>query len=210
MRRQLVEQFGTERVEQGGLKVYTTIDPYMQRAADAAVEQSIAEIEKSLPKRKTPRDPLQAALIAIDPDTGAVRAMVGGRDFRASNFNRATLARRQPGSAFKPFVYAAAVEGGFGPDDLIEGLDDPVEASNAAWTPDDEHVDEDVLTLREGLRMSSNRAAVQLLTTVGLRADDEVGAGFRLRRSAGRAVGRAGLRRGDAERDHRRVRRVRE
>jgi penicillin-binding protein 1A len=169
VRRQLVEQFGSERVEQGGLLVYTTIDPYMQRAADAAVDQSIAEIEKSLPKRTTPRDPLQAALIAIDPDTGAVRAMVGGRDFRASNFNRATRARRQPGSAFKPFVYAAAVEGGFGPDDLIEGLDEAIEASNVMWTPDDEHVDDEVLTLREGLRLSSNRAAVQLLSTVGLK-----------------------------------------
>jgi penicillin-binding protein 1A len=186
VRRQLVEQFGNERVEQGGLKVYTTIDPYMQRAADAAVDQSIVDIEKSLPKSKTPRQPvrlgpgakrqdlaqgqpLQGALIAIDPDSGAVRAMVGGRDFRASNFNRAIRARRQPGSAFKPFVYAAAVEGGFGPDDLIEGLGDPIEASNVAWTPDDEHVDEDALTLREGLRLSSNRAAVQLLTTVGLK-----------------------------------------
>ncbi len=70
--------------------------------------------------------------------------MVGGRDFRVSNFNRATRAKRQPGSAFKPFVYAAAVEDGFGPDDLIERLDEPVDASNAAWTPDDEHVDDQV------------------------------------------------------------------
>ena len=190
----------TSASSEGGLQVYTTIDPYMQRAADAAVDQSIAEIEKSLPKQKTPRDPLQAALIAIDPATGAVRAMVGGRDFRASNFNRATRAKRQPGSAFKPFVYAAAVEDGFGPDDMIEGLDEPVEASNAAWTPDDEHVDEEALTLREGLRLSSNRAAVQLLTTVGLQQTMKSGARFRLRRPAGRAVGRARLRRGHAER----------
>jgi len=178
VRRQLVEQFGQERIDQGGLKVYTTIDPYMQRAADAAVDQSIAEIEKSLPKSKTPREPLQAALMAIDPDTGAVRAMVGGRDFRASNFNRATRARRQPGSAFKPFVYAAAVEDGLGPDDLIEGLDEPMEASNAAWTPDDEHVYEDVLTLRDGLRLSSNRAAVSLLRTVGLKQTMRQAEGF--------------------------------
>ena len=178
VRRQLVEQFGSERIEQGGLKVYTTIDPYMQRAADAAVDESLAAIEKSLPKRKTPRDPLQAALIAIDPRTGAVRAMVGGRDFSTSNFNRATRARRQPGSAFKPFVYATAVEDGLGPDDLIEGLDEPVEASNAAWTPDDEHVDDEVLTLREGLRLSSNRAAVRLLSTVGLRQAMKQARGF--------------------------------
>ena len=137
--------------------MFTTIDPYMQRAADAAVDQSIAEIEKSLPKSKTPRDPLQAALIAIDPDTGAVRAMVGGRDFRAGNFNRATRAKRQPGSAFKPFVYAAAVESGLGPEDLIEGLGDPIDASNASWTPDDEHVDEDVLTLRRPATVEQSR-----------------------------------------------------
>jgi membrane carboxypeptidase/penicillin-binding protein len=104
--------------------------------------------------------------------------MVGGRDFRVSNFNRATVARRQPGSAFKPFVYAAAVEDGFGPDDLIEHLDEPVEASNAAWTPDDEHVDDQVLTLREGLRLSSNRAAVQLLSNVGLRQTMKSARGF--------------------------------
>ncbi len=178
VRRQLVEQFGQERVDQGGLKIYTTIDPYMQRAADAAVQKSLAEIEKSLPKSKTPRDPLQGALVALDPQSGAVRAMVGGRDFARSNFNRATRARRQPGSAFKPFVYAAAVEDGFGPDDLIEDLDEPVEASNAAWTPDDEHVDEEVLTLREALRKSSNRAAVRLLSTIGLRQAMKQARGF--------------------------------
>ena len=176
VRRQLVEKFGAERVEQGGLQVYTTIDPYMQRAADAAVEQSIAEIEESLTKAKaktaskanTPRVPLQGALIAIDPDSGAVRAMVGGRDFKDSSYNRAISARRQPGSAFKPFVYAAAVESGFGPDDVIDGLLDSEDVENAAWTPDDDHLEEDSVTLREGLRMSSNRAAVRLLTTVGL------------------------------------------
>jgi membrane carboxypeptidase/penicillin-binding protein len=85
-------------------------------------------------------------------------------------------------------VYAAAVESGLGPEDLIEGLGDPIDASNASWTPDDEHVDEDVLTLREGLRLSSNRAAVQLLTTGRPQTDDEAGEEFRLRRSAGRAV----------------------
>jgi 1A family penicillin-binding protein len=183
VRRQLIEQFGADLVEQGGLRIYTTIDPYMQRAADAAVEQSILAIETSLPKRKTlaqaaPRAPLQAALVAIDPRSGAVRAMVGGRDFAASNFNRASRARRQPGSAFKPFVYAAAVEGGYGPDDYIDGLDEPVEAANAAWTPDDEHVGDEMLTLREALRVSSNRAAVRLLSNVGLRRTMNHAKGF--------------------------------
>ena len=168
VRRQLVERFGRERVDHGGLRVYTTIDVAMQQAAEAAVEQGLREIEKRLPRRRTGGDPLQAALVALDPASGAVRAMVGGRDFLQSSFNRATQAKRQPGSAFKPFIYAAAVERGWGPDDWIDGLDEPVPASTGAWTPDDEHTGEYSVTLREGLRMSSNRAAVRLLNTVGL------------------------------------------
>ncbi len=176
VRRQLVERFGAERVAEGGLQVYTTIDPAMQRAADAAVNDSVAAIEKTLSKKRVVKDPLQAALVALDPLTGEVRAMVGGRDFRASSYNRATLSKRQPGSAFKPFVYAAAVEGGYGPDDLIEGLFEPV--VDAAWTPDDEHLEEDSVTLREGLRMSSNRAAVRLLDEVGLKQTMKSARGF--------------------------------
>ena len=174
VKRQLVERFGAERVSIGGLKVYTTIDLAMQQAADAAVEQGLAEIEKTLPKRRTKTikesEPLQAALVAIDPTNGHVLAMVGGRDFVKSSYNRATLAKRQPGSAFKPFIYSAAVEGGLGPEDVIDGLEEPVEAADAAWSPDDEHVYEtDTVTLREGLRLSSNRAAVRLMQTVGVR-----------------------------------------
>jgi 1A family penicillin-binding protein len=193
VRQQLIAQFGAERLAEGGLQVYTTIDPGMQRAADAAVEQSILEIEKTLKPPKpakavkaaqaavkppAPSDPLQAALVTIDPLTGYVRAMVGGRDFRASGYNRAVLAKRQPGSAFKPFVYAAAVEAGYGPDDLIEGLGDDFELTNAAWTPDDEHLEEDAVTLRDGLRMSSNRAAVRLLGEVGLKRTIDSAKGF--------------------------------
>ncbi|HEX6215983.1 MAG TPA: PBP1A family penicillin-binding protein [Vicinamibacterales bacterium] len=177
VRRQLVERFGTERLMEGGLRVYTTIDLDMQRAAEAAVEKGLSDIEKTLSKRQRASgdgngEPLQGALVALDPKNGYVRAMVGGRDFDKSSFNRATQAKRQPGSAFKPFIYAAAVEDGFGPDDWIDGLDEPVLASNKAWTPDDAHYDEDEgitgITLREGLRMSSNRAAVRLMHTVGV------------------------------------------
>ena len=180
VRRQLVERFGAERVAQGGLRVYTTINLEMQRAAETAVEQGLLAIEKTLPKPSTslrpgkknaaPGEPLQAALVAIDPSNGHVLAMVGGRDFVKSSFNRATLAKRQPGSAFKPFIYAAAVEGGLGPDDLIEGLYESEEVEEAAWSPADEHFYEtDAVTLREGLRLSSNRAAVRLMETVGVR-----------------------------------------
>ncbi len=179
VRRQLDEMFGADRVTEGGLQVFTTIDPVMQRAADASVSESIATIERTLGRKQLAGDTLQGALIAIDPQTGYVRAMVGGRDFKNSSYNRATRAKRQPGSAFKPFVYAAAVEDGYGPDDMIEGLYQPVEASNAAWTPDDEHFEEyDSVSLREGLRMSSNRAAVRLLDDVGLKRTIRSAQGF--------------------------------
>src|SRR4029450_11175454 len=111
VRRFLVERFGWERVYQGGLKVYTTVDLDMQKAAEAETARGIADIEKRQRRKDSDEsNPLQAALVALDPHTGEVRAMVGGRDFEHSNFNRATQAKRQPGSAFKPFVYAAALD----------------------------------------------------------------------------------------------------
>ena len=105
VRQQLVKQFGWERLSEGGLKVYTTIDPAMQRAAEAQVAQSLQQIDMRRARRKVAPtgEQLEAALVAMDPTTGEVRAMVGGRDFKASRFNRATQAFRQPGSAFKPF-----------------------------------------------------------------------------------------------------------
>jgi membrane carboxypeptidase/penicillin-binding protein len=113
-------------------------------------------------------DALQAALIALDPATGHVRAMVGGRRFDESHFNRAVQAHRQPGSAFKPFVYATALEAGFTPATMIENLDTPIHTLQGAWTPEDEHLDAPAISLRTALRTSSNRAAVQLLQQVGI------------------------------------------
>ena len=129
VRRELVDRFGWERVYQGGLRVYATIDMPMQQAAETAVADGLkslderrAAIAERGARRRTAADagPLQAALVAMDPQPGDVRAMVGGRDFDESHFNRAVQARRQPGSAFKPFVYAAALEAGY-----HAGDDDP-------------------------------------------------------------------------------------
>jgi 1A family penicillin-binding protein len=185
VRLELVERFGWQRVYQGGLRVFSTINMPMQLAAESALAAQIQSVEE---KRKAwlarraaaaranggtapapePNDVLQAALVALDPATGHVRAMVGGRRFDESHFNRAVQAHRQPGSAFKPFVYATALEAGYTPASMIENLDAPIETLQGAWTPEDEHLDAPSISLRAGLRTSSNRAAVQLLQQVGI------------------------------------------
>jgi 1A family penicillin-binding protein len=178
LRQELVDRFGWQRVYEGGLRVYSTIDMPEQIAAEAAVDESLKAIDerrralaaKRSPSRASaqPSEPLQAALIALDPKTGHVRAMVGGRDFNESRFNRAVQAHRQPGSAFKPFVYATALENGYTPATVIDHLNDPIATLQGAWTPEDEHSTADSMSLRAGLRMSSNRAAVRLLQEVGI------------------------------------------
>jgi penicillin-binding protein 1A len=185
VRQELVERFGWERVYQGGLRVFSTIDMRMQQAAESAVAEGLKGLDARRQSkrsravaaevpgendghREAQDDPLQAALIAMDPATGYVRAMVGGRDFDKSRFNRAVQAKRQPGSAFKPFVYAAALEAGYTPASLIDNLNAPIATLQGAWTPEDEHSTADSMTLRAALRTSSNRAAVRLLQEVGI------------------------------------------
>ena len=141
--------------DHGALRVFTTLDPARQRAAQAALAETLADAGTS-------RKIGQGALAALD-QSGAVRAMVGGRDHGSSVFNRATQARRQPGSAFKTVVYLAAVEAGLAPDDRIE--DAPITV--AGWSPrnyDDEY--RGPVTVREGFARSINTVAVR----VGLRA----------------------------------------
>ena len=162
VRQELVERFGWPRVYQGGLRVYSTIDMTMQRAAEAAVQKGL----KSLDARRaavatrrrsatsTEHPLLQAALIAMEPATGRVRAMVGGRNFDQSPFNRAVQAYRQPGSAFKPFVYAAALEAGFTPATMIAHLNDPIDTLQGGWMPEDGHSSDDTMSMRTALRTS--------------------------------------------------------
>ncbi len=161
----LFEKYGVERALTGGLRVYTTLDSEVQRFAEQSVAKRLGELDK----RQRTGAPLQAALVAIEPSTGYVRAMVGGRNFRESSYNRATDAKRQPGSAFKPFVFAAALEAGFSPGTTIDGLDGYVASSSGAYLPAGEHEVEST-TLRSALVHSSNRAAVHLLQRVGLGA----------------------------------------
>ena len=117
---------------------------------------------------KESNEPLQASLIALDPATGEVRAIVGGRDTASVGLNRALQSKRQPGSAFKPFVYAAAIENGYSPATVIDRLNEPIDTYKGVWLPEDEHSMAESMTLRTALRTSSNRAAVRMLETVGI------------------------------------------
>jgi 1A family penicillin-binding protein len=186
VRRELVDRFGWQRVYQGGLRVYTTIDSDLQKAAEAMLEQGLQEIERrpgfkhakravravpaggSAPAATGAPEYVQGALLAMDPANGHVSVMVGGRNFGDSHFNRAVQAKRQSGSAFKPFVYAAALEAGYSPASLITGLNDPILTVKGAWLPEDDHATGNEMTMRSALRTSSNRAAVQMLASVGI------------------------------------------
>jgi penicillin-binding protein 1A len=159
--RELIERFGSEAVYTGGLRVYTTLDRRLQAIADDVMASRL---------KGTPRsggEPLQGALVALDPQTGFVKAIIGGRDFGESQFNRAVDARRQPGSAFKPFIFAQALESGFSPSTLLEGLDEPIPTEDGPWLPSGEHEVSSV-RLRDALVTSSNRAAAHLLQEVGV------------------------------------------
>jgi penicillin-binding protein 1A len=172
VRKELVQRFGWERVYEGGLKVHTTLDLDLQKTAETEVSRGLQEIEQRQLRRKGKEqaspEPLQAALVAMDPATGEVRAMVGGRDFQSSRFNRVTQAKRQAGSAFKPFVYAAALEHGFSPGTVLTDLDDPVWTPQGDWVPEDGHSTATSMTMRAALKNSSNRAAVRMLREVGI------------------------------------------
>jgi penicillin-binding protein 1A len=141
--------------------VRTTFVPELQDMAERSVSEGLRRFG----------DPgLQAALVAIDPHTGDILAMVGGRDFRESQFNRASRSRRQPGSAFKPLLYAAALERGFSPVSVLSDLGHVRPQGPEEWSPRNAGRDEpDQLTLRAALLESDNRAATMLQQRVGSR-----------------------------------------
>jgi 1A family penicillin-binding protein len=177
VRQILDSRFGAE-VYRGGLRVTTTLDVSIQKAAQEAMEYGWDRIEgwptfehpkfaefdtvKSFPAGTTPY--LQGALIALDPVTGAVRALIGGRSFQQSKFDRARQAKRQAGSSFKPFVYAAALQSGIPASHVV--LDAPVmypQVSGVEWRPQNfDGTFEGPMTLRYALRRSINMVAIKL------------------------------------------------
>ena len=135
----------------------TTLDAHLQQVAEARLTALLEEAGAAA-------GVTQGAVVALDAATGAVRAMVGGRDYRQSAYNRAVLARRQPGSAFKPFVWLAALEKGVRPDDTVQ--DAPIRIGN--WSPADfERRYLGDITVEEALAQSINTSAVRLLLQAG-------------------------------------------
>jgi 1A family penicillin-binding protein len=160
IRNKLVEQYGAKIVEQGGLDVISAMDLNLQKAAEQAVREGVKKVSPNL----------QGALLCLDLATGDVLAAVGGVDFSQSAYNRAFFAKRQPGSAIKPLIYAAALENGFTAGSLMN--DTPVAynaGNNQSWTPlNYERKLYGELPLRQALAHSNNVIAVKLLDAVGV------------------------------------------
>jgi penicillin-binding protein 1B len=195
IRENLLKDFSEEQLMNGNLNVYTTLDPDLQNAAVEAVANGLAFVEKQLAARskKKPASEArpQAALIALDPRTGAIKAMVGGTDYASSQYNRITHAFRQPGSVFKPFVYAAALETAYDIDaqhaDRRSGPDTPLAESRfitlqttfmdapgvffgggVPYEPANfKHDYQGLVTLRTALEHSLNLATMRIAERVG-------------------------------------------
>jgi penicillin-binding protein 1A len=186
VRQYLENRYGTEQLYRDGLTVETTIDPAAQLLAEEEMEAYLRYLEERMEYPNTyasvtarfeagqqvpaREQYLQGGVLILDPQSGAIRAMVGGRDFTQSEFNRTVQAPRQPGSAFKLFVYLAAIENGFAPSDLI--LDTPVSiplpGQNKSYKPRN-HSGKFLgeITLREALAQSINIPAVKLTHRLG-------------------------------------------
>ena len=181
VRQQLEETYGSNVIYKGGLSVYTSLDMKLQEYAQKAVARGLEEAEIKIAKENgIPVEnihdaefrknlPIQASFIALDPKTGHVKAMVGGRDYAESEFNRATQAKRQPGSAFKPFIYATAIDNSFTPADII--VDAPMsmeDKDGQTWKPENyEKKFFGPTSLRKALTYSRNVVTLKLLMKVG-------------------------------------------
>ncbi|MEO8564523.1 MAG: PBP1A family penicillin-binding protein, partial [bacterium] len=200
VRQQLEQQFGQRLYEQG-LKVFTTLDVDFQSAAERALENQMRAIEagrfgaykhrsyeaymstasERAGTAAAANSPyLQGAFVAMDPRTGAVRALVGGRDFDDSKFNRATQALRQPGSTFKPIVYADAVQNGRPPTYIVD--DSPVsvpQSGGGNWTPQNyDGKFEGPMMMRRGLYQSRNIIAIKVGMELGPQSVTEMARKF--------------------------------
>ncbi|HTM09535.1 MAG TPA: PBP1A family penicillin-binding protein [Verrucomicrobiae bacterium] len=175
VRRVIGDRYGFNPLLQGGLRIYTTLDSSLQAAAQRAVHEGIDEIRLRLRKKARATRPerdgdVEGALLAMEPGTGMVRALVGGYDFANSQYNRALQAKRQPGSSFKPIIYSAALESGLSELSVVQ--DGPLSfrlAAGKVWRPQNyDGKFHGPVTLRSALAHSLNSVSVRLVQRVGV------------------------------------------
>jgi len=166
----LEAKYGADLLFKGGLNVYTTINPAMQLVAEQSLREGLKTLQARTIKGRAGERP-EGAVVTIEAPTGYVKAMVGGYDFFRSEFNRAVQAKRQPGSAFKPFIYIAALEAGYTPASRIE--DSPVSyavgANGQAWKPENyDRKFRGPTTLQQAIEDSINVVTVKLQERIGI------------------------------------------
>jgi penicillin-binding protein 1A len=175
VRQQLETRYGVNAVYKGGLSVYTTLDMKLQTEAQKALAKGLENAEVLSRKNRQSNIPvtqtIQGALLSLDPHTGAIRAMIGGADYKKSMFNRAIQARRQPGSSFKPIIYAAAIDNGYTMADVF--MDSPVvypdPSSGKPWRPVNfSSKFRGPTTLHTALMYSINVVTIKLLEKLGI------------------------------------------
>jgi penicillin-binding protein 1A len=188
VRQYLEDTYGIHSLYQGGLSVFTTLQADQQAMAEKAIATRMEELQTTIDAKAAKKDSrylvqgttaagqdtlvpreIQAALVAIEPHTGYIRAMVGGRDFRTTKFNHVTQAPRQPGSAFKPILYAAAIDNGWKTTDIIYDAPIllPALGQQNEWRPQNyDRTFRGPVTLREALAKSINLVAIKLLQRI--------------------------------------------
>ena len=190
VRQYLRDNFGEDVLYAGGLKVYTSLDAGLQKAAEAAVARKVDSLRARIERQYDLKNPtytkfmpdtvneygdsirvyrkVQGALISIDNKNGDVLAMVGGRDFGESEFNRAIQAKLQPGSSFKPFIYTACIDNGFRTTEIID--DNPIVLEipgTKEWRPHNfDYKFKGPITLRTGIQLSRNLVAIKLILKI--------------------------------------------
>lgn len=178
LKRELAENYSDEVLKQEGLRIFTSLDLHLQKIAERALSAGLKKLEEghaSL-RRKPEEDALEGAIIVLRPQTGEIKAMVGGRSYSKSQFNRVFQAKRQPGSVFKPFVYLAAfLHGGqdgtrYYPDSLVSDSKFTWYYDNQEWQPNNYNDDYfGSVTMRRALEMSLNSATSRVAREVGIK-----------------------------------------
>ena len=178
LRRELEENYSNAILTKEGLRIFSSLDLQMQRMAERAVAEGLKKLEAAHPalKRKGDEESLEAAIVVLRPQTGEIKAMVGGRNYSRSQFNRAFQAKRQPGSVFKPFVYLAALlHGGqsgtkYSPDTVINDSQFTWSYDGREWQPHNYNEEYfGAVTMRKALESSLNSATSRVAQDVGIR-----------------------------------------